>query len=115
MSASQALDASSILATRTMTFIKTVEDFVCGNCGIKIIGNGYTNHCPSCLWSKHVDIDPGDRKEICHGLMEPIGVELLGKENKLIQKCENCGLVRRNRTDEKDSSEALVAISNKVI
>ena len=24
-------------------------------------GNGYTNHCPKCLWSKHVDINPGDR------------------------------------------------------
>ena len=23
--------------------------------------NGYTNHCSQCLWSKHVDINPGDR------------------------------------------------------
>ncbi len=98
-----------------MTFIKKVEDFVCGHCGIKIIGDGYTNHCPSCLWSKHVDIDPGDRKETCHGLMEPIGIEILSKETKLIQKCENCGLVRRNRTDSKDSAVAIIAVSNKVV
>ncbi|MBI5139927.1 MAG: RNHCP domain-containing protein [Candidatus Vogelbacteria bacterium] len=98
-----------------MTFIRTVEDFVCGHCGVKVIGDGYTNHCPSCLWSKHVDIDPGDRKESCHGLMEPIGVELFGQETKLIQKCENCGLVRKNRTGDKDSNTAIVAVSNKIL
>ena len=97
-----------------MTFIKTVEDFICGHCDVKVTGDGYTNHCPSCLWSKHVDIDPGDRRETCHGLMEPIGMEILSKETKLIQKCQNCGLVRRNRTDPKDSQLAIIAISNKI-
>lgn len=100
---------------RSMTFIKKVEDFVCERCGVKVFGDGYTNHCPSCLWSKHVDIEPGDRKETCHGLMEPIGVELLGKETKLIQKCQNCAIIRKNRTNKNDSAEAVLKISNGAI
>ncbi|MEK7066500.1 MAG: RNHCP domain-containing protein [Patescibacteria group bacterium] len=96
-----------------MTFIKTVEDFVCEHCSVKVLGDGYTNHCPSCLWSKHVDIEPGDRQETCHGLMEPLGIEIFGKETKLVQKCQDCGLVRRNRIDEKDSQIAIIAISSK--
>ena len=39
-------------------FKRKIEDFVCGNCGEKIKGDGYTNHCLQCLWSKHVDITP---------------------------------------------------------
>ena len=59
-----------------------------------------------------MDINPGDRAETCCGLMEPIGLELGGKETKLVHKCESCGIVRRNRTDEKDDDNAIVAISN---
>ncbi|HYC79501.1 MAG TPA: RNHCP domain-containing protein, partial [Candidatus Binatia bacterium] len=54
-------------------FQRTPENFVCENCGTKVSGNGYTNHCPNCLYSKHVDNNPGDRLNKCHGLMEPIG------------------------------------------
>ncbi|MFA6992594.1 MAG: RNHCP domain-containing protein, partial [Candidatus Gracilibacteria bacterium] len=38
-------------------FSRTIEDFVCEKCGAKVKGDGYTNHCPKCLWSKHVDIN----------------------------------------------------------
>jgi hypothetical protein len=40
-------------------FQKTVEDFVCEHCGHPVAGNGYTNHCSQCLWSKHVDDNSG--------------------------------------------------------
>lgn len=50
-------------------FIHCQEDFVCEVCGTKVKGTSYTNHCPNCLWSKHVDQNvPGDRAELCHGL-----------------------------------------------
>ena len=55
-------------------FSKCVEDFTCEECGSPIEGNGYTNHCPNCLYSKHVDINPGDRKSTCGGIMAPIRV-----------------------------------------
>lgn len=38
-------------------FTRVIEDFICENCGTEVKGNGYTNHCPKCLWSKHVDKD----------------------------------------------------------
>ena len=38
-----------------MTFIRKTEDFICENCGAVVVGNGYTNHCPACLYSKHVE------------------------------------------------------------
>ena len=57
-------------------FVRRREDFVCEHCGTKVVGDGYTNHCPKCLWSKHVDIMPGDRAEDCQGLMRPIDIKL---------------------------------------
>ena len=44
-----------------MSFTRKVEDFTCEHCGREVHGNGYTNHCPHCLHSKHVDVNPGDR------------------------------------------------------
>ncbi len=76
-------------------FLRTKEDFVCENCGNEVKGNGYTNHCPKCLWSKHVDIDPGDREEVCKGVMKPTGVETKGGVSiKIIHKCQACGFER---------------------
>jgi len=55
---------------------KVMEDFVCEVCGEKVIGNGVTDHCPKCLWGKHVDEEvPGDRASMCKGLMQPIRSE----------------------------------------
>jgi len=80
-----------------MAFIRTREDFICENCRIEVAGNGYTNHCPKCLWSKHVDIEPGDRSETCAGLMEPVGLEKNGDEYSLIHHCEHCHVRRKNK------------------
>ncbi len=48
-------------------FTKIDEEFICENCGKKVEPLGYTcrNHCNNCLYSKHVDINPGDREETC--------------------------------------------------
>lgn len=83
-------------------FKKVKEDFVCGHCGAAVVGNGYTNHCPKCLWSKHVDINPGDRAEDCGGLMAPLEVEMQGGEYVITHKCEDCGLIRRVRASGED-------------
>jgi len=91
-------------------FTKTKEDFACENCATKVIGNGYTNHCPICLWSKHVDVMPGDRSEQCCGLMEPIAAEHKGGLYTLIHRCTKCHLERRNRTAAEDSFETLLGL-----
>ena len=79
----------------SQNFIKNKEDFVCEKCGQKVKGNGYTNHCPKCLWSKHVDIHPGDRAEICGGMMSPVSIDLEKGEYVINYKCVKCGARRR--------------------
>ena len=95
------------------TFTRTKEDFVCEHCGKHVAGDGYTNHCPSCLYAKHVDVHPGDRAEVCQGLMEPIGYERVDGRERLTHRCLTCGLVRKNRVQERDDFEAVIAIAKK--
>lgn len=83
-------------------FQRQIENFVCENCGHKVLGSGYTNHCPKCLYSKHVDVNPGDRQEICQGLMKPIGYELDHGEYIILHKCIKCGLMRKNKASPQD-------------
>ncbi len=94
-----------------MAFIKNKEDFVCEKCGAQVNGNGYTNHCPKCLWSKHVDISPGDRAHTCGGMMEPVRIEKKGKEYIIIHRCIKCGLSKPNRTVKEDNFQMIVQIS----
>lgn len=78
---------------------------------MNILGDGYTNHCPYCLWSKHVDKNPGDRLETCKGMMRPISVEKKKGGWILAQKCERCGFKRKNKTREEDNFEKIIEIS----
>ncbi|MFH1030492.1 MAG: RNHCP domain-containing protein [bacterium] len=84
-------------------FKKCKEDFICEKCGVKIKGNGYTNHCPCCLWSKHVDINPGDRKALCGGIMKPIKIETKRKDFIIVHKCVKCGYEKRNKASVNDN------------
>jgi len=93
------------------TFRKTVENFRCGNCNITIVGNGYTNHCPKCLWSKHVDVNPGDREETCQGMMKPVEVFLQDKKYILLHKCTACGIEKKNKISEDDNFDSILKIS----
>ncbi len=94
-------------------FTRTIEDFSCGHCGREVTGNGYTNHCPACLWSKHVDKNPGDRLEACGGMMEPVGAEKEGKDYMIHHRCMICGFQRRNSLRPEDSFDVFVEISRK--
>jgi hypothetical protein len=94
-------------------FIKVKENFICEHCNAEVLGTGYTNHCPKCLWSKHVDINPGDRAESCGGMMEPIEVEFKSGNFDIIQQCQKCGAVKRNKVAEDDNPEILIALAEK--
>jgi len=96
-----------------MSFTKRVEDFICEHCGAAVYGNGYTNHCPKCLWSKHVDNDPGDRAATCGGLMEPIGVEGSTPQYRIVHRCIKCGKTTRVTTSPNDEEKALLALTQK--
>lgn len=86
----------------SLKFKKKKEDFVCENCDIEVIGDGFTNHCPKCLYSKHVDIFPGDRLETCDSLMVPIMAEENGGEWSIIHKCQKCGKEQKNKIQKRD-------------
>ncbi len=90
-------------------FLRRKEDFICENCGAKVKGSGYTNHCPNCLFSKHVDEGiPGDRKSKCQGLMSPIGLEQKHGEYVLTHKCLKCGKITKNKTSPEDNFEKIL-------
>ena len=91
-------------------FQKHVEDFICENCGEKIKGKGYTNHCPKCLWSKHVDVNPGDRKSECGGLMKPIGAEAKSDKYIIYYLCTKCGFKHRVKSATDDNFDEIIKI-----
>ncbi len=85
-----------------MTFIPREESFICEHCSMYVepLGKGtYRDHCPQCLYSKHVDRDgPGDRLSACKSLLKPVGIDQDGKKGFLIlYQCEKCGKSSRNR------------------
>lgn len=91
-------------------FTKRIEDFICENCGANVLGDGFTNHCPSCLYSKHVDVFPGDRKSDCLGLMRLIKVEVEKGEQILTHKCVKCGYEKRNKMSKNDDFDTVIRI-----
>jgi rubrerythrin len=96
-----------------MVFKRTIENFVCEHCGAEVIGTGFTNHCPKCAWSKHVDVHPGDRAEPCGGMMKPVALEGSSPVYSIVHVCERCGLQRKNRTAENDEPSVLLLIAQK--
>jgi hypothetical protein len=98
-------------------YIARNEGFVCDHCHRKVApikwGGSYRNHCPFCLYSKHVDgPTPGDRSSHCRGLMAPVAVGTKARgEFTILHRCEKCGFERLNRVAGDDNSELLNKIS----
>lgn len=91
-------------------FIKNIENFTCFNCKLEVIGGGYTNHCTNCLWSLHVDINPGDRANPCRGEMRPIGLSKHKKGMQIIHECTKCKVTKKNIVQEDDNQEQVVKL-----
>ena len=89
------------------------ENFICENCGKKVIKSDYTarDHCPYCLYSKHVDINPGDRLNNCHGLLEPISIEKFKDTYKIIYKCDKCHQIHKNIIHNDDNMDLIIELS----
>ncbi|MBR3511139.1 MAG: RNHCP domain-containing protein [Alphaproteobacteria bacterium] len=94
------------------TFVKRVENFTCAHCGAFVNGNGYTNHCPKCLWSCHVDNNPGDRMSDCGGMMRPIAVSPDKDGYIITHKCEKCGKTIKQHSAPDDDIDTIIAISS---
>lgn len=89
------------------------ESFICENCKKEVGKLEYTarDHCPYCLYSKHVDINPGDRKNNCHGLLEPKGIEKFKDTYKIIYKCKKCNELHKNIIAKDDNMDLIIELS----
>lgn len=100
-------------------FAKNDAGFTCRNCGLEVHPLGYSsrNHCPRCLCSLHVDINPGDRANPCGGILRPIRVETDPKKGFIIvHKCDKCGQIVRCRAaheapDQPDDIDFLIRLT----
>lgn len=90
------------------------EEFICENCHKKVEKLNYTarDHCPYCLYSKHVDIFPGDRKNNCKGLLKPIDIEKYKNTYKLIYKCSKCNKIHKNIVAIDDDFNKIIELSS---
>jgi hypothetical protein len=94
------------------------DTFRCGHCRLDVSmdapGTQHRNHCPSCLWSRHLDDAPGDRAADCAGSMEPIGICVrAGGEWALVHRCGGCATLRINRIAGDDNPLLLMRLAVK--
>ena len=102
-------------------------DFKCQHCQAlvsvvhELSGVNNRNHCPYCLWSRHLDLyQAGDRLSACRGSMQPIGLTLKKTRNKyarglsgelmLIHACQGCQALSINRIAVDDDVALLVEV-----
>jgi len=103
----------------TKRFSKNDEGFVCLHCGKEVMpmGKSSRDHCPCCLWSVHVDINPGDRANPCKGEMEPVSALPDPKKGFIIlYRCRKCGALHRNKAaldvkDQPDDRSLLIKLT----
>ncbi|HUP85402.1 MAG TPA: RNHCP domain-containing protein [Acidimicrobiales bacterium] len=97
----------------------TSGTFRCRRCNLDVPldapGTAHRNHCPTCLWSRHLDDDvPGDRNASCGATMEPIAVSVRGDgEWVLVHRCTACREVHLKRTAGDDSPLLLLQLAVK--
>lgn len=75
------------------------------------------NHCPYCLWSRHLDLNQaGDRLSACKAGMRPLGLtikraikkyNLQSGELMIVHQCTECGRFSINRIAADDFAENL--------
>ncbi len=96
-------------------FIMRDENFICENCHKNVQKLNYTarDHCPFCLYSKHVDINPGDRMNSCKGLLIPIDLEKYKNTYKIIYKCSKCNQIHKNIIANDDDYHKIIELSAK--
>lgn len=98
---------------------RTATTFRCRRCKLDVPldapGTAHRNHCPHCLWSRHLDDDtPGDRAADCGASMEPLGVTVRGAgEWVLVHRCTGCGEVHLTRTAGDDNPLTLLRLATR--
>lgn len=97
-------------------FIRNIENFTCEKCGYQVTGDGYTDHCPKCLYGKHVDANlPGDRQSSCHGMLRPTGIRIKEQKQQIQYTCETCGKVSYCKIAKEDNYEIIISLSQHAV
>jgi len=117
--------------TRQSSFILTgwncETEFRCLQCDgfisayPRLSGVQNRNHCPYCLWSRHMDLHhPGDRLAACRAKMQPVGLTLKAVRKKyrsstqgelmLVHVCAECGKVSINRIAADDDPHTILKV-----
>lgn len=94
------------------------DSFTCKHCGSPVVSAGagadHRNHCPNCLTSLHLDVEPGDRSADCGGLMDAIAVWVRKSgEWAIVHRCRRCGALSSNRVAADDNPMKLMSIAMK--
>lgn len=89
--------------------------FRCVHCKADVptmaVGTAHRNHCPLCLWSRHVDEKRGERDSDCLASMRPIGLTLkTGGELMVVHRCLKCGKTSTNRIAADDNAHTLLSL-----
>jgi hypothetical protein len=119
------------MRARAATFPKEHRDysgdFRCAHCHVVVSsahflsGVNNRNHCPYCLWSRHLDLfTAGDRLSACKGQMKPVGLTMKHGRNKyrlgqrgelmLIHECSECKSLSINRIAADDDPVAIITV-----
>ena len=95
-------------------FTKNDQSFTCVVCKKEVNPLKYTSrdHCPFCLCSLHVDINPGDRQNTCKGIMFPSDIEKGKKDYVIRYQCSKCGQYHRNKVAEDDNFDTILTVMN---
>ena len=90
------------------------EEFQCENWKKYVNKLNYTarDHCPYCLYSKHLDINPGDRLNPCKGMLKPIDIEKYKNTYKIIYKCQKCNQLHKNIIATDDNFDKIIELSS---
>ena len=99
----------------TKKFRMLDDGFECQNCQktVKPLKSSSRDHCNHCLYSIHIDNNPGDRACSCLGLLKPIGIEKAKKERyKIIYQCQKCHMIKKNLAALDDNFEEMLKIAS---
>ena len=94
-------------------FKKNDTGFICLNCGVDVpaLGISSRDHCTQCLYGLHVDINPGDRANVCRGALRPINITTDTRKGYVIHyKCKSCGANVNCKSAHDDNFEEILKI-----
>jgi len=102
------------------------RDFSCIHCAQPVSASPLIsrvqnrNHCPYCLWSRHLDLyEAGDRLSACKGAMRPIGITFKRARNRyasgqgelmIVHRCADCGRLSLNRAAADDDPDLILSL-----